>query len=413
MKIGFFGNTNNYPFTLARAMRRMGHDIRFVVDRPEPLNRPESRHADISVPYPGWIVDISPLELHVPLRSPQPARARAIALLQECDAVILNMLGPSLLPEIRRPAVVLLTGSDLEDYANYRFLSTYRRQVKGKIPWTAPREMRLYLDDIRLMARIIARQRAGIRMAAGVNYFARGFVKRGDLLLDGIGVPEARRMFFIMTETDGIHPCPPPRNPVVRIFSVARLTWHIPGDGSVATGKGSELDYKGTDVMIRGLGMFRRTVGTPLDIRLVKKGRHVRETMELVEAEGISDQVTWLEEMSQKDVLEEYAKADIVIDQLGNAVIGMGGVDAMAAGKPVIVNSRPDIMTGVFGKSLPVCQAASPEEVREVLARLVGDPAERERAGRESRRFAEEFFSPDHAARICLERLARKTGTAG
>lgn len=52
MKIGFIGNANNYPFMIARAMRKMGHEVLFIVDRDksEPLNRPENRYDDIGPP---------------------------------------------------------------------------------------------------------------------------------------------------------------------------------------------------------------------------------------------------------------------------------------------------------------------------------------------------------------------------
>ena len=40
MRIGFVGNTNNYPFILAITFRRMGHEVEFIVDRKERLNRP-------------------------------------------------------------------------------------------------------------------------------------------------------------------------------------------------------------------------------------------------------------------------------------------------------------------------------------------------------------------------------------
>ena len=36
LRIGFSGNQNNSPFMLARALRTAGHDVRFLVDRPEP-----------------------------------------------------------------------------------------------------------------------------------------------------------------------------------------------------------------------------------------------------------------------------------------------------------------------------------------------------------------------------------------
>jgi glycosyltransferase involved in cell wall biosynthesis len=408
MKVGFFGNTNNYPFTLARGMRRLGHDVLFIVDRPEPLNRPESRFADIPVPYPGWIVDVSPLDLHIPLHPPPAGRARAISLLAGCDAVVLNMLGPSLLPEIRRPSIVMLTGSDLEDYADYGFAARYLEAKYGSLRDVLPGRFGPYAREAASMIRLVAAQRAGIRRAAAVNYFTRGFVPRGDALLDRIGVPDRRRMFFIMTDLETIRPRPMPDNPVVRVFSVARLTWKTPRPRADVPGQSSELDYKGSDIMVRGLARFRRATGTPLEIRLVKKGRHVPETMELAAAEGIGDQISWLEEMTQKEVLEEYARADIVFDQLGNAVLGMGGVDAMAAGRPVIANARPGIMDDVFGAPSPICQASTPQEVCAQLERLAFDRGERERVGLLSRRFAEDYFSAERSARLCLERLGSR-----
>jgi glycosyltransferase involved in cell wall biosynthesis len=405
MKIGFFGNTNNYPFTLARAMRRLGHDVLFIIDRPEPLNRPESRYGDIPVPYPEWIVDESPLDLHIPNRPPPSGRSRAVELLRKCDAVVLNMLGPSLLPEIRRPAIVMLTGSDLEFYASYRFLPHYLRAVHGRFPGILSDRLQPYARDALLLFRMVFAQRAGIRLATAVNYFAKGFVDKGDSLLEGIGVTDRRRMFFIMTELEMIRPLPMPMNPVARIFSVARLTWKTPCLQAAGTELRSELDFKGSDIMLRGLGIFARRTGIPFEVRLVRKGRSVEETMKLVGEEGLSERVTWLDEMTQKEVLEEYAQADVVIDQVGNAVLGMGGVDAMATGRPVIANVRPEIMDRVFGVASPVCQASTPEEVFAQLARLLPDPAERERVGKASREFAEEHLSPERAARMCLERL--------
>ena len=409
MRIGFYGNTNNYPFMIARALRRMGHDVLFLVDRTEPLYRPEGRYDDIPLPYPDWIVDVSPLSLHVPLRPPPPARARAVALLKSCDAVFLNMLGPSLCPEIGRPAVVLLTGADLEDYADYGFVSRYLRAVKKGVRWFPWRFFRRNLAETLVdglyMYRLIAAQRAGIRAGVVVSYFAPGMVARGDAILREIGVPDRKRVFLIMTDPGLIPFHPLPDNRVVRVFNVARLTWRISSGGTRLGGTSSELDFKGSDVMVRGLGAFFRKTGVRLDIRLVRKGRHVAETARLLAEEGIASQVTWADEMTQKEVLEEYRRADIVFDQLGKGMISMGCLDAMATGRPVIANGRPEIVERLVGLPAPVCQAETPGEVCAQLERLVPHRAERERTGLLSRQYAETHFSAERAARTCLERL--------
>lgn len=405
MRIGFYGNTNNYPFMIARALQRMGHDVVFLVDRNEPLCRPEGRYDDIPVPYPDWIVDVSPLDIHVPLRPLPPQRARAVALLKECDAVFLNMLGHSLWPEIRRPAAILLTGADLEDYADYGFVARYLKAKFGPFRGVFPARFRTYAREAFYMTGLVAAQRAGIRAGAVVSYFAPGMVPRGDAMLRRIGVPDGKRVFLIMTDPQWIKYSPPPDNPVVRVFNVARLTWKKPTGEPRLGGYSSELDFKGSDVMVRGLGMFRRKTGIPLDIRLFRKGRDVEETVRLVEEEGIASLVTWADEMTQRDVLEEYRRADIVFDQLGKGMISMGCLDAMATGRPVIANGRPEIVERLVGVPAPVCQAETSDEVCAQLQRLVPDRAERERVGLLSRRFAEEYFSAERAARTCLERL--------
>ncbi len=407
MKIGMFGNANNYPFMLARALRRMGHEVLFIVDRSprtkwEILNRPENRYEDITLPYPDWIYDASPLDLwNFP--SPPPERAKVARLLQSCDAVILNEFGLSLLPDIRRSAIALLTGTDLEVLANFQYADYLVRGSYGISSFLRIRSLIRRFIRKRFLLKLISAQREGIRLAVAVNYFARGLVPHGDALLDEIGVRHSQRIFFMMTDLELIQLQPMPHNPILRTFCGARLTWKKPAHPSLV----SELDCKGSDIMIRGLGLFARTTGIPLDIRLVKKGAHIAETMQLIEEEGIASQVTWREEMSQQDVLTEYKQADIIFEQLGMSMVGMGGLDAMAMGRPVIANGRPEIMEQVIGVPSPICQAATSEEVCAQLQRLVPSLAERERVGLASRRYIEEYFSAERAAQICLDRLSR------
>ena len=394
MKIGFFGNTNNYPFLLALALHRMGHEIVFIVDSTERLYRPEYCYNDITFPYPEWIYDVSPVSLW-DFTFPTLKRVQILRLLKSCDAVVLNGLGPSLLSDIGRPAVILLTGSDLEYYGNFQTIDNLVKEVRRK-PVFLRRRWRKYL-----YRRLISAQRGGIHSAATINYFGRGLVPDGDTLLDEIGVQDSQRVFFLMTDLEKIHPEPLPHNQPLRTFCATRLTWKKP----LAPGT-CELDYKGSDIMIRGLGLFARTSRIPLDIRLVKKGMHVIDTMRLIEEEGFAEQVTWLEEMSQLDVWAEYKQADIIFEQFGLSVVGMAGLDAMATGRPVIANGRPEIMDKVIGVPSPICQAVTPEEVCAQLQRLVFDPAERERVGLASRKYVEQYCSAERAAQICLERLA-------
>jgi glycosyltransferase involved in cell wall biosynthesis len=394
MKIGFFGNTNNYPFMLAQALRELGHEVLFVITSQELLNRPESRYPDLKEHYPDWIVDAAHLS-EWDMITLSPKLAPVLEVLSNCETLVLNFTGPSLWPLLQRPAIALLTGSDLEHYANFATIEV--RSGSWDPAYRASAEAQMNLN---LLREFVQRQRDGIREALAVRYMPRGLVPAGDAMLDELGVPDEKRVFLPSAELELVIPTPARHNNPVRIFCATRLTWKLP----IEPGR-SLLDYKGSDIMIRGLGLFYRQTGVRLDIHLVRKGLHVAETEQLVVEEDLTDQVTWSDEMSLTEVWTEFARSDIVIEQLANGAIGGAGLDAMAAGRPVIGNARREMFEDYFGQHSPICQAQTAEEVCAQLKRLVSNPAKREKIGELGRRFVEEHCSPRRAAQICLERL--------
>ena len=122
MRISVFGNTNNYPYRLALALRELGHDVFLIVNDTYHLHRPESVAPELKDNYPGWILDFSDLTQD-DFVGPS---ARIVPLLGELESsggLILNHLGPSLLGYIGNPAIAFLTGSDLDYFANFASLS--------------------------------------------------------------------------------------------------------------------------------------------------------------------------------------------------------------------------------------------------------------------------------------------------
>lgn len=393
MKIGFLGNTNNFPFMLARAFRRAGHDVVSIVNRKENLHRPEFRYSDITYPYPEWIREIIfPDEAAFVTRS--PARREALKILRACDFVVLNDLGTGMAADIGRPYLSLLTGADLSFYCDpasgSRVLGamTTRNPLKriwGRVVWK----------------RLLDAQRDGVRRASLVFHFARGLIPTGDALLDDLGVDDTRRIFFLMADIAAIACSDPPNNSRLRTFCATRLTWQkpmLPGD--------SHLDFKGSDVMVRGLGLFHRKTSAPLDVNLVRKGRHVEETVKLVADEDLASVTTWHDEMSQADIWRQYAQAELVFEQFGDGIVAMAGLEAMASGRPVIANGRPDILEPLLGEPSPICQATEPEQVCQHLEQLTQDPEYKRALGLRSREWVERHFTPDAAARRILEHLA-------
>jgi hypothetical protein len=115
--------------------------------------------------------------------------------------------------------------------------------------------------------------------------------------------------------------------------------------------------------------------------------------------------VVWLAEMSLQDLWRQFLKSDVVAEQLGPGVISMVALDAMACGRPVIGNARPDVPTVWTQAGSPVCQAATPGEVCDWLRRLSADPALRRRLAHEGRAFVEQYFSPARGVDLCLHLL--------
>lgn len=411
MRIGFLGNTNNYPFMVARALRRRGHEVLFLVDSDDPLHRPEYRYDDIPYPYPDWIVDVSAQMIGKGVQSsarqrldfaaslilttyPTARHRRIVRLLRTCDAVVLNAYGIAFQQEVGLPAFVMLVGYDLESLADYRAIDAQFASWRPlhRVPW------RLLVRH--LVARIVPRQRAGILGAEGFSFFAAGLVPPGDALLAEIGIDPRRREFIMMTEPDRIPMTAPPNGDPLRVFCGTRFNWKSRSGGM------NNLDYKGSDIMIRGLAQYVRETGSPLNVRFVAKGADVEASKQLAEEVGLSPHITWLAQMSQMGIAQEIEAADVVVEHLGSTFIGMMGLDSMAAGRPVIAEARPEIFEPLFGEASPICQANTPEGVAAQMRRLA-DPAERAHVGTRSRAYVEKFFSTDRAAELILRHLER------
>jgi glycosyltransferase involved in cell wall biosynthesis len=394
MRIGVFGNTNNYPLLLTIALRRLGHNAVLAVNRREPLHRPESRFPEFLSGYPDWILDCSSVaeEDFVAGHS----RIESVLNFIACgsDALLLNDIGPALHGFCPLPALALLTGSDVTYYADPAMPS---RRMAGTDPaWAASPGGTFYR---RHWEAFVARQRAGILSAVAVSAPPRGLVPAMDAILAGIGIDESRRDFVYMADTTRRPRERQPANGALRVVNGARLNWKRPlPDGC------SSQDHKGTDVLLRGFARFI-AAGGQAQLTLFRKGLHVAETEALARDLGIHAYIDWKDETSATEFNDIVDGADIVCDQLGESFPGMVGVNAMAAGQPVIANFRLDVSGGLFPPDPPACHASTPEDVATHLTALAKSPALRVHVGEAARRFAETHLSPRANAEKCLRRL--------
>ena len=223
MRISIFGNTNNYPYTLALGLRKLGVDVRLVVNSKEMLHRPESKDPRMRRKWPDWVTDASDIsEDEFVCESPRICNVLNV-LWSECDGAILNQIGPSLSQHLSSPCLGLLTGSDLLYYADYAsgqlrqesWDESFRRSPGGLL---AQRQWKKFVD----------RQRLGIKSAMAISYAWPGLIPKGDDLLDEIGVPIARRFCVYMADTDALEYSAPANRSHLRVFNGARILWKKP-----------------------------------------------------------------------------------------------------------------------------------------------------------------------------------------
>jgi glycosyltransferase involved in cell wall biosynthesis len=393
MKIGIFGNTNNYPLMLALGLRRLGHEAVLVVNRKERLHRPEAKYPELTT-YPYWIRDYS----DIPEEDFLTATPRIAPVLDflafDSGGLVLNDLGPSLLEFCPLPAIVLLTGSDLTYYADPAMREM--RQTGWSGDYAATPSGRFWT---RRFDEFVARQRAGIRAAAAVSAPLPGLVPAMDALLRDIGVDDSRRDFLYLADTAN-PPAPPNRTGrPLRVVNGARLNWKRPLPAGYST-----QDHKATDVLLQGFADFVAH-GPDAELVLFRKGLHVAETEQLAASLGIASRIVWRDEVTLSEFYAEVSGADVVCDQLGESFPGMVAVDAMALGVPVIANFRPEILGRHFPEPIAACQARTPGEVAAHLAALAASPQARIKAGRAARHFARTHLSPAANARRCLAHL--------
>jgi glycosyltransferase involved in cell wall biosynthesis len=394
LSIAIFGNTNNYPILLAQGLRLLGHNVRLVLNRKDLLHRPEARYPDWAMAYPDWIVDCSDLS-DEDIAFETPALDQAIhQLTHNIDLVILNDAGPALAAYLQAPYVVVLTGSDLAYYANFDSLQMrtsmwspdFKRSLQG----------RRYL---RRMADFVARQRDGILGAEVVCYGQRGLVPSGDLLLDDIGVSDDRRLMLHFSNTIDLRAQPASQNKKLTVLCGSRIVYRPECNPAL-----SAMDFKGTDVLIRGFAKYCQQGGKG-ELRLPQKGQDLDSAIELINDLGIADRIAWLPEMPLAEFYEEMVKADLICDQFGTSFPGMVTTDAYALGRPVMTNLRNEIFGQRFPEPMPGFDAKTPEEIADHLITIENNRERVVEKGMKSRAYAEAYLSPQSMAKQLLDKI--------
>jgi glycosyltransferase involved in cell wall biosynthesis len=292
MKIGIFGNTNNYPLSLAIGLQQLGCDIALVVHRKERLHRPESRYHEFESGYPEWILDCSDISEN-DFVAGSPVIGDVLNFLSaNSDGLILNHLGPSLREYCPLPSLALMTGSDVTYFGDYGTIES--RQETWSLEYKNSPGAR---HVNRKWTEFISRQRTGLLNAEAVSCPFPGLVPEVDDILRDIGIPNSRRIFLYLSGALEQKPVPMTETKALRILNGARLNWKKP----LPPGFSSQ-DHKGTDVLLRGFARFLKAGGRG-ELVMFRKGLHIEATEALALELGISTNITWLGELNLKRIL--------------------------------------------------------------------------------------------------------------
>lgn len=393
LSIAIFGNTNNYPMLLAQGLQLLGHNVRLILNRKEILHRPEARYPDWAGAYPEWVFDCSNIT-DEDIAYQTPAIDTAIHhLTHNVDLVILNDTGPALAGTLRAPHIVVLTGSDLSYYAS--FDSLHMRTSMWDPEFKRSLQGRRYLSHF---SDFVTRQRDGILAAETVCYGQRGLVPSGDRLLDEIGVQDHRRLMLHFSNTLDLQRKPAPQNQLLTVLCGSRIVFRPDRNPAL-----SAMDFKGTDVLLKGFALFLKGGGQG-ELRLPRKGQDLEAAISLIAELGIEKNIYWLNEVPLAQFYKEMAAADLICDQFGTSFPGMVTTDAYALGRPVMGDLRNDIFSQRFPKPLPGFDAKTPEQIAEYFILLERNRDLLVDVGSESRSYADRYLSPQSMAQQLLEK---------
>lgn len=122
----------------------------------------------------------------------------------------------------------------------------------------------------------------------------------------------------------------------------------------------------------------------------------VRAAVTSLQQEGLRFTYEELSGRSHAEVIDQLARADLVVDQLRLGSFGAASVEAWALGKPVVCYVLPELWA-TYPPGLPLI-AADPTSLVQVLREWLTDGPMRHARGRESRLYAEAHHDARHVA---------------
>ncbi|MBE3554347.1 MAG: glycosyltransferase family 1 protein [Thermicanus sp.] len=120
---------------------------------------------------------------------------------------------------------------------------------------------------------------------------------------------------------------------------------------------------------------------------LFKGTKQIEEALARLKEKGLSFRYRRIEGMSNREALQAYREADLIIDQILCGSYGLLSVEGMSLGKPVVAYIREDLK-GTYPEVPPIA-SAHPGNIIQVLEELIRSPSLRRELGEKGRKYAE------------------------
>ena len=145
-------------------------------------------------------------------------------------------------------------------------------------------------------------------------------------------------------------------NGIVRFFHASHLDWKVNDPGQ------HRYSSKGNDRFIKAFARAIRN-GLRAHCVILDRGPDREVAKALIQKLDVVDYFEWKPQLSRDDLVNEYLKADVVVDQFDVGGLGGIAVEAMALGKPAMVWTHENGYRIAYPELPPVFNAHTEEDI--------------------------------------------------
>jgi glycosyltransferase involved in cell wall biosynthesis len=234
------------------------------------------------------------------------------------------------------------------------------------------------------------------------NYFrnaTRTLLLNVDMLgfKDRIGLSSARFFPFVINENK-FHP---PNQEKKQLANDDKIICFMMSnlDFGIADHSPNRKSTKHNDRFFIALSEFIKE-NRNIRVVVLDRGPDKEEAKKIVHKLGLDEFVYFHPPMSELQRLENIQMADIVVDQFDLGAFGLGALEALSVGKPLITFYRDDLTAVTYNDSPPILNARTSEDIL-IRLREAQDPHVRQEISEKAR----QWILRNHSRGIVVPRL--------